>query len=165
MNSLKLIRYSDPKLKRSCLPVRKQTNRTEIRQLVNRMFKTMYMYRGFGLSAPQIGVALQIIVIDDRAGQKYTMINPEIISTNGKIEVEESNVTFPGVSGYTERHDNIVVSYLDCEGNKRRLQTNGAASATIQQQVDHLNGILFVDRMSRLQSSKIKKKMRKKYGD
>ena len=165
MNSLKLIRYSDPKLKSSCSPVRKQTDWAEVRQLVDRMFKTMYMYRGFGLSAPQVGVTLQIIVVDDQAGQKHTMINPKILSTEGQIEVEESNVTFPGVSGYTQRDDKIVVSYLDYEGNKRRLQVNGAASATIQQQIDHLNGILFTDRMSRLHSSKIKKKMKKKYGD
>jgi|TARA_Y100001970_G_scaffold289386_1_gene419571 peptide deformylase len=165
VNSLKLIRYSDPKLKRASSPVRKQTNWMEVRQLVDRMFKTMYMYRGFGLSAPQVGVALQIIVIDDQAGQKHTMINPKILSSEGKIEVEESNVTFPGVSGYTERDDKIVVSYLDYEGNPRRLQVNGAASAAIQQQIDHLNGILFTERMSRLHSEKIKKKMKKKYGD
>jgi len=161
---LKLIKYSDPKLKKPCTLVRRQSNWDEIRQLIKLMYKTMHVYRGFGLSAPQVGVSLRIIVVDDQGGNKYAMINPEIVSFDEKIDQEETCISYPGVTGYTKRYNKIVVSYLDLDAKQQKIQVKGHISALIQHEIDHLDGISYTNRMSKLHSDKINKKMKKKYG-
>lgn len=164
MQPLKLIKYSDPKFKRVCSHVRKQSNWKEIRQIIELMFKTMYVYRGFGLSAPQAGIALRIIVVDDQGDHKYAMINPKIVSFDEELELEEACISYPGVSGYTKRHNKIVVSYLDPDAKPHKIQLEGRISALIQHEIDHLDGISYTKRMSKLHSDRINKKMKKKYG-
>jgi peptide deformylase len=123
----------------------------EIRQIAIQMLQTMYSEDGIGLAAPQVGINKQLIVIDielkDQSKPPLVMINPEIKSTSGAIVTgEEGCLSIPEVFLDVRRPDRVTISYRDEEGKPQLLVTDGLLARVIQHEMDHLNGVLFVDR-------------------
>jgi peptide deformylase len=125
-------------------------------QLVDDMFVTMYEAPGVGLAAPQIGVSKQLFVIDvkDEEHEPAAVINPKIESTDEEVELTEGCLSVPGYVGEITRFNHVVVSGLDREGNKIRLEGEGLFAQCLQHEIDHLRGKLYKDRATNLRLSK-----------
>ena len=120
----------------------------KIKQLVDDMLETMYKFSGVGLAAPQVGVLKRVVVIDveDNNGP-YVFINPEIIKEKGEQEVEEGCLSFPNQFAKIIRPAEVSVKALDKDGKEFKLKAKGLLAQAISHEVDHLNGILFVDKI------------------
>lgn len=160
---LKILLYPDSKLKQIANSVRPNVNLSEVQQLIELMFKTMKFFKGIGLASPQIGIGLKIITLDlqDQKTNPLVLINPEIIKLNGEQNSIESCLSFPQATGNIKRAEEIEVRFLDENGNKKILQASGLLSACLQHEIDHLNGVLFLDKMSRLKKEMILKRYKK----
>lgn len=156
---LKILLYPDPKLKRICQPANKE-KLEEVNQFINLMFDTMNFYNGIGLAAPQVGVGMRVIV-GDVDGKQFAMINPEIVDSEGEITLLEGCLSFPYGTGEVSRNERIVVRFLDREWNEQEQAFEGLIAACIQHEIDHLNGILFIDRVSRMRKQILLKKSKK----
>ncbi len=138
----------------------------DMRQLMNDMLDTMYNAQGIGLAAIQIGIPKRIIVIDlskekEKKNPLY-FVNPEIIwSSREGATYEEGCLSVPGQFAEIDRPDKCHVKYLDYDGNKKELKTEGLLATCIQHEIDHLEGILFIDYLSKLKKSLIVKKLSK----
>lgn len=136
-------------LKQVCEPVGDIDG--EIRELAFDMAKTMYNADGVGLAAPQVGKFVRLIVVDcskDKSDLKY-LVNPEIISRNGRESGMEGCLSFPGLSLQVCRDREIEVSAFNLEGEELNFKASGLLSVCIQHEIDHLDGINFIDRVSR----------------
>ena len=164
MSILKIYQYPEPVLRHE---TQKITNFDEnLTQLVNDMGETMYEAPGIGLAAPQVGKSVKLIVVDtskDREGeQKFmAMVNPEIIAYEGKQLDEEGCLSVPELTANVNRYKKITVSYQDLEGKAHELTTEDRFAVVLQHEIDHLNGILFLDHLSSLKRSLYKKKVKK----
>ena len=121
-----------------------------IKQLVLDMFETMKLNKGVGLAAPQVGVLRRVIVIDitgviDEKEAKYVLINPVIIKSSGEQCIDEGCLSFPNMFGKVKRPMNITVETLDENGKKVNITAEGFLAQVIAHEIDHLNGVLFVD--------------------
>ena len=151
-------------LRKKSLPVDKVDK--NLQKLMDDMLETMYAAPGIGLAAIQIGVAKRVIVIDieQKEGQKKPIffVNPEIIekSKNNSI-YEEGCLSVPGQFAEIERPDCCHVRYLDYDGVKKKIKARGMLATCIQHEIDHLEGILFIDYLSKLKKSMIIKKLSK----
>jgi len=130
------------------------------------MYEIMYSANGVGLAAPQIGLNIRIFILDsgsrDKEKKPITMINPKIISLEDeKASYEEGCLSFPEHFAEIERPDKVKIEYLDKDNSKKISTFGGFESRIIQHELDHLNGILFVDHLSRLKRDVIIRKMRK----
>ena len=166
MANLTILTYPNPILKEKCLPVTEVTD--EIRTLLNDMVETMYQNAGIGLAAIQVGKLIRAIVIDigqDEHGNEgskvFKIINPEIIEEEGKIKYEEGCLSVPGVREDVIRAERIKLKALDENGTPIEINATGLLAICIQHELDHLNGILFVDRLSRIRKELIKGKLKK----
>ncbi len=124
----------------------------EIRILAQQMLQTMYSYDGIGLAAPQVGINKQLIVIDIHPDQPATpalvLVNPEITDRGGELcSGEEGCLSVPQVFMDVVRHDRVTVTYRDLDGRPQKLTTEGLLARVIQHEMDHLNGVMFVDRV------------------
>ena len=120
----------------------------KIRQLVDDMLETMRKYNGVGLAAPQVGVLKRIVVIDiDDGNGPFILINPEIIKEKGEQEVEEGCLSFPNKFAKIIRPAEVTVKALDKNGKEFKLKAKDLLAQAISHEVDHLNGILFVDKI------------------
>ena len=118
----------------------------EIKNLVKEMKKTMIQQNGVGLAANQIGKSLSIFVAYDNK-KFYTFINPEIVKFFGKEKImEEGCLSVPNVWGQIKRYEGVVISYQDLFGKKKKLKAKGLLAQIIQHEIDHLNGVLFIDK-------------------
>ena len=138
----------------------------EIITLLDDMAETMYNARGFGLAANQVGVLKRLIVMDCSTNEEepnlLKMINPEIItSTNEKSELEEGCLSIPEHKSNVVRPSKVEVSYMNVNGETEKLKAEGLLSACVQHEIDHLNGILFIDHISRLKRDMIIRKVKK----
>jgi peptide deformylase len=138
----------------------------EIRFLINDMLETMYDAPGIGLAAIQIGVPKRVIVIDlsknDEEKNPLHFINPEIIIKSDNDAVyEEGCLSVPGQYAEINRPDKCKIKYLDFEGNEKILEAEGLLATCIQHEMDHLEGILFIDHLSKLKKTMIIKKLSK----
>ena len=138
----------------------------EIITLLNDMAETMYNAPGIGLAANQVGVLKRLIVIDCSTEEEepnlLKMINPEIItSTNEKSELEEGCLSIPEHKSNVVRPSKVEVSYMNLNGETEKLTAEGLLSACLQHEIDHLNGILFIDHISRLKRDMIIRKVKK----
>jgi peptide deformylase len=138
----------------------------EIRKLVDDMAESMYAAEGIGLAAVQIGVAKRVIVIDldQKEGKKNprAFINPKILwASDEKAVFEEGCLSVPEIWDDVERPARIKAEYLDRDGNKQLLEADGILATCLQHEMDHLNGILFIDHLSRLKRSMALKKLTK----
>jgi peptide deformylase len=141
----------DPVLRTKAAPVAQISEET--RQLIRDMFETMYAEEGVGLAAPQVGISERIIVIDPHNDEiePFALINPEIIEVSKDTEKgEEGCLSIPGLRDLVERSVRVVVRGTTPEGELRELDLSGLPARIIQHEVDHLDGILFFDRLSPL---------------
>lgn len=146
----------------------------EIRTLVTDMGETMFAAPGVGLAAPQIGVNKRIIVYDANAGEKEdsgkneynALINPEIVSSGGSIISEnEACLSVKDYSADVKRYETVTVEALDIDGNKITIDAKGILAVIMQHEIDHLDGVLFIDRISLLKRTLYKKKLKKKLNE
>lgn len=163
MAILDIVYYGDPKLEEVSEPVREVT--PEIRKLVKDMFETMYYTNGVGLSAPQIGVNKRILVIDTSGGtdrtKQVTLINPVVIDQNGEQKGQEGCLSFPGLFADVVRANNVKVRGLDLEGKQVEMDGSELLARALLHEIDHLDGILFIQRMKKADREQIIKKMKK----
>ena len=138
----------------------------DLQRLIEDMFETMYDAQGIGLAGPQIGVSRRVIVVDvkeDEGPGPFAMINPRIVQASAETEKgEEGCLSIPGVSGVVNRPAAVVVEGLDREGKPMRLEADGLLARCLQHEIDHLDGILFLDRLSPLKRSMALRKYRKR---
>ncbi len=160
-------------LRQKAVPVAKVTE--AVRQLVRDMLESMYAAKGVGLAAEQVGHTESICVIDvPRDAEKeacreenaavtmpLVLINPEILATEGKQRNEEGCLSFPEIGAPITRADKVTVTYTDLDGARVTVSARGLLSRAIQHEVDHLNGILLVDRMSAMQKMSVSGQLRR----
>lgn len=164
MAILKILTYPDPRLKKKSTPVEKIDK--EIEKLLDDMAETMYDAPGVGLAAPQVGINLRVIVIDISARQEDSpglieLINPVIISTEGVQVQEEGCLSIPGFSSEVKRKTKVKVQGLDRKGKLAEYEGNGLLARAFQHEIDHIDGIFYIDRLSRLKRELLKKKIEK----
>ncbi len=158
MAILKLHKYGSPVLREKAMQVAKVDN--EIRELVENMIETMYAEGGVGLAAPQVGVSKKIIVIDTEEKGIIVLINPVIIKREGESKEEEGCLSVPGVYSPVRRSYSITVEALDLDENKIRITQEGFLAIALQHEIDHLEGYLFIDRLSPAKRLMIKDKLK-----
>jgi len=164
MTVRKILMEPDPILRQKSQPVDKVDDLT--RKLMDDMLETMYLAPGIGLAAIQIGVPKRIIVLDiskdPEKKEPVYFVNPVIVSTSkNNITYEEGCLSVPGQFAEIDRPDRCHVKYLDYNGNYKELKSEGLLATCIQHEIDHLEGILFIDYLSNLKKSIIIKKLSK----
>ena len=136
-----------------------------LRTLVDDMVETMYAAPGVGLAAPQIGVPLQVCVIDlsvgKRGGELLTLVNPEFIERDGMQLEEEGCLSLPGFNATVARPSRVVVRAFDSHGNERTIEGTALLARALQQEIDHLEGRLFLDRLRGITRDIIVRKIKK----
>ena len=159
---LNILKYPDKRLRTIAKPV-VRVDKT-IKQQVKDMFETMYEATGIGLAATQVNFHQRIIVIDisDQYNEPICLINPEIIEESGEIQCEEGCLSVPDYYEIVVRANDIKVKALNQNGESFELEASEMLSVCIQHEIDHLNGILFVDHLSKLKQKRLKKKTEKK---
>ena len=159
---LDILKYPDKRLRTIAKPV-VSVDET-IRQQVKDMFETMYEAPGIGLAATQVNFHQRIIVIDisDQCNEPICLINPEIIEKSGEIQWEEGCLSVPDYYENVIRANDIKVQALNQNGETFELEASEMLSVCIQHEIDHLDGILFVDHLSKLKQKRLKKKTEKK---
>jgi peptide deformylase len=161
---LEILKYPDPRLKKVAGPV--QSFDLNLHRLLDHMAETMYGADGIGLAAPQVGESLRIFVIDlgpgdNRKPKLHEFINPVLSSGEGCIAFEEGCLSVPGITEEVNRKEKITVHYQDRNGGEQVLHAEGLLAVAIQHENDHLDGILFVEKLSLLKKRLIKKKLEK----
>ncbi len=175
---MEILKYPDPRLREVSKKVTEFG--PEIKQLAADMMETMYDASGIGLAAPQVGKLIQMLVIDCRprdtneryeieemgelerhVTQPLVIINPKIVAQKGKTTFDEGCLSVPSFYETVERADVIELQYEDLNGEKKTLKTDGLLAIVIQHEMDHLEGTLFIDRLSFVKSNKIKNTIKK----
>ena len=151
--------YGDPMLRRTAALVGEVT--PEIRQVIADMVETMYHQVGIGLAAPQVGIPYRLLVMDDGAGGARALIDPVITSRSGSVVAEEGCLSLPGIFAVVERSKSITVQATDEDGQPFDLEAAGMQSRVIQHEMDHLEGVLFIDHLSPVARDRIKKRIQK----
>jgi len=151
--------YGDPVLRQVATPVREIT--AEIKRIIADMTETMWHQVGIGLAAPQVGLPHRILVMDDGTGGAQALINPVIENRSGTIREEEGCLSLPGVFGVVERTKTITVRAMDADGKPVSLEATGLKARIVQHELDHLDGVLFIDRLPPVTRDRIKKKIQK----
>jgi peptide deformylase len=151
--------YGDPVLRQVATPVRDIT--AEIKRIIADMTETMWHQVGIGLAAPQVGLPYRILVMDDGTGGAQALINPEIETRSGTIREEEGCLSLPGVFGVVERSKTITVKAMDEDGKPVSFEATGLKARIVQHELDHLDGVLFIDRLPPVTRDRIKKKIQK----
>ena len=164
MSKRKIVIEPDPILRKKSETLEKVDD--ELRSLLDDMLETMYSAPGIGLAAVQIGILKRLIVIDiSKEKEKKNplfLINPEIISKSESTSIyEEGCLSIPGHFAEIERPAECHIKFIDYEGKKREIKASGLLSTCIQHEVDHLNGVLFIDYLSKLKKDMIIKKLAK----
>lgn len=164
MAILPIITLADPVLRKPSLPVERVDD--ELRRLMDDMLATMYDAPGVGLAAIQVAVPRRVVVIDvsgdDEAKQPLCLVNPEIVSLGDELRVyEEGCLSIPDVKVEIERPATAVVRYIDRQGLQQELHAEGLLATALQHEIDHLNGKLIVDFMSRLKRDMVVRRFKK----
>ena len=161
----KILTEPDPILRKKCEPLEKVD--AETKKLMDDMLETMYAAPGIGLAAVQVGILKRLVVIDiSKAEEKKKpifLINPQIIRQSKKTSVyEEGCLSLPGQFAEIERPAECTLKYIDYNGKEKELKADGLLATCVQHEVDHLNGILFIDYLSKLKKDMIIRKLVKK---
>ncbi len=162
MSRRALLRWPDKRLRTPAAPVGKITD--EVHQIWTEMVAIMDEMPGYGLAAPQIGVMQRLAVVDcsTERGRAILLADPEIISTDPKMRPhEEASPNLPGVSAKLERSAKVMVSFTDHHGMRVRHEFEGLWATSVQHQIDHLNGRMFFDNLSRTKRAILLKKAAK----
>jgi peptide deformylase len=167
MALLNLRLVPDAVLREVAQPVAKIT--PAILQLMDDMLETMYEEAGVGLAAPQIGVLQRVIVIDVHAGKEHLtpqplqMVNPEIIAKSEETSIyEEGCLSIPQAHGDVERPARVTVRYMDRDGQEQQIDADGLLATCVQHEIDHLNGVLFIDHLSPLKRNMVMRRYQKR---
>lgn len=160
---LKIVTYPDPVLSSKAEPVEEVTE--EIRDLMDRMLAVMYDAPGVGLAAPQVGVSKRIIVLDasrsENGRNPIRLVNPEIVCGEGAVSSEEGCLSLPDFTGEIKRNETVTVKGLDENGKEVTFYADGVLAIIFQHEIDHLDGVLLVDRVSRLKRDIYRRKRKK----
>jgi len=167
-----------PVLKKPADPVAAVTD--DLRKLIDDMYETMYASRGIGLAAPQVGQSVRVIVIDvdqvddsetddhgdkqsrGKPGKPMCMVNPDIVWTSDEMNTyEEGCLSIPGQYAPVERPEKVRVRFLDYQGAQQELEADGLLATCIQHEIDHINGVLFLDHLSTLKRDMLLRKLKK----
>lgn len=160
--TVRQLRYlGDPVLRETCREVEAVDD--EVRALVDDLMETMYAADGVGLAAPQIGVPLRVFVFDvrDEDLDAGALVNPRIVEASGTQRESEGCLSIPGLEDIVERSERVVVEGLDRNGEPVRIEADGLLSRCLQHEKDHLDGVLFIDRVSPLKRRMLLKKWSK----
>lgn len=162
MALLPILRFPDPRLRHRAEPV--VVFDETLRQFAADMAETMYEAPGIGLAATQVNVHRRLVVIDvsEDKSDLLVMVNPQILSAEGAREGEEGCLSVPGVYDTVERAERVSVRYQDLNGAVHTLQADEMLAVCIQHEIDHLDGKVFVDYLSRLKQTRIRQKLEKK---
>jgi len=165
MTKLAILRYPDPRLYTRAAPVQRFDQ--GLRKLVQDMAETMYAAPGIGLAATQVDVHQRLLIIDlsEAHDQLQVYINPEIIQRAGQQQLEEGCLSVPGIYDFVQRAEQIRVRAHDQDGQWFEQQAEGLLAVCIQHEMDHLDGKVFVDYLSRLKRDRIKTKLIKRLRD
>ncbi len=160
--TMNIVYYPDPALRRGGKPITEIT--PELRETAKSMLELMYAYKGVGLAAPQVGLELNLLVLnpsgdkqDDQ--EELVLINPKITARSGTDFAEEGCLSFPGIYADVERHMEIEVEYQDLGDEPRKLKSDDFLARIIQHELDHLTGVLFVDRLSSIEKLQVRGKL------
>ena len=158
---LDILQYPDPRLRLRAAPV--VSVDAPVRELIDNMAQTMYQAPGIGLAAIQVGVPKRVVVIDisQERNDLKVFVNPEIVMREGDAVMDEGCLSVPGVYEPVARAQKIRVRALDREGKPFELEADGLLAVCIQHEIDHLDGKVFVDYLSRLKQQRIRKKLEK----
>ena len=161
MALLQILEFPDPRLRNRAQPVTQVD--ASLRTLIDDMFETMYAAPGIGLAAPQVNVAKRVLVLDlsEKQDQPLVLINPELLERTGLEETEEGCLSVPGYFDKVTRAEKIRVRALDRDGKQIEFDADGLLAVCIQHEIDHLDGKLFVDYLSELKRTRIRKKLEK----
>jgi peptide deformylase len=162
MSLLPLYLLGQPLLRQRSAEIR--TVDDDVRRLIDDMFETMDAARGVGLAANQVGVARRVAVIDAE-GQRFAMVNPVIVSSEGRSVAEEGCLSIPDLYGDVSRPERIVLEALDRDGKPFRLESDGLVARAVQHEVDHLDGILFLDHLSLMRRRLLLARWKRDLGD
>ncbi len=161
--SLEILTYPHPVLARKADPI--PTITPDLAALVADMAETMYQNKGIGLAAPQIGRSIQLVIIDLSGPEQRTgltpLINPVITHKEGLVESDEGCLSLPHLRGVVSRAERVQVQAKDLEGKEVTIDADGLLAICLQHELDHLNGRLLLDRVSRLKRSLYDKKVSK----
>lgn len=175
---LEVLKFPDPRLRKKGVAVKQVT--PELKKLAEDMLETMYTENGIGLAAPQVAQSIRLLVIDTRprdedgnvvlenlseleraVPQPVVIFNPEITASRDKTTFEEGCLSVPGFYETVERFESIEVKGLDIDGKEITIKTDGLLAICLQHEMDHLDGKLFIDRLSFVKSSRIKTRIQK----
>lgn len=162
MSLLPLHLLGSPVLRQHSLEVKSVDD--EVRRLVDDMFETMDAAKGVGLAANQVGVARRVAVVDVD-GDRFAMIDPRIVDTEGRAVAEEGCLSIPEIFADVVRPDRVVIEALDSEGNPYRKEAVGLKARAIQHEIDHLDGILFLDHLSLIKRQMLLARWRREHKD
>ena len=160
MAVLSVRKYGDPLLRRRAEPVREVT--ADMRRLAEDMIETMYDEAGIGLAAPQVGHSIRLMVVGDERGRSpQALVNPVITEQGGAITAEEGCLSIPGVFADVTRAEWVQLEARDLDGQPVSIRAKGFRARVFQHEMDHLDGILFIDRLDAMTRDRIKRKIRK----
>lgn len=162
MALLAILQYPDERLHKVARPV--QTVDERIRTLAADMAQTMYEARGIGLAATQVDVHERVVVIDlsEERNALMVLVNPVITHKEGQTVYEEGCLSVPGIYDKVTRAERITAEYLDLDGNRQTIDTDGLLAICIQHEIDHLDGKVFVEYLSPLKQNRIRTKIKKR---
>ena len=162
MEKLRIIKYGNPILRMKAGRVDRIDD--SIRKLTDDMILTMQWDGGIGLAAPQVAESIALLVVDhsliDEDGEPTAYINPEVIDSEGEAVMEEGCLSIPDIREDVKRPEIITVCYQNIDGEQREERFDGLLARILQHEIDHLNGVLFVDRVSPLKKQLLKKELR-----
>jgi peptide deformylase len=163
MSKLEIVTIPDPILRKAAAPVERVDE--ALRKLARDMLETMYAAPGIGLAAPQVGVSRRLVVLDVADGEEkrpMVLVNPEIVTLGSETRIyEEGCLSIPDVKVEIQRPATLTVRYLDLEGQSQELAADGLLATAVQHEIDHLDGRLIIDFLSRLKRDMIIRRFRK----
>jgi len=163
MALLEIRKYPDEVLKRKAAPVASVDG--DLQRLIDDMVETMYAAPGIGLAAPQVGASKRLIVIDvsirEENSPLLVLINPEVLEAEGLVECEEGCLSVPQYLASVKRAERVVVKAFDRHGKALQIEGTGLLSRALQHEIDHLDGLLFVDRLSSIKREFFRKRYQK----
>ena len=158
-----IVKYGDPILEKPGAPVKKFN--AELEELAEDMFASMYAAQGVGLAAPQIGLSLRLAVVDVTGGKnpeaKIVLANPEVIHAEGEVREEEGCLSIPGFRGYVMRPQFVTIKAQNANGESFEIRGENLLARAFCHEIDHLNGILFLQHLSMLKRDLIRRKIKK----
>ena len=164
MSDMKIYTYPDPVLKTPAEQIRDING--DLQRVIDRMIETMYLAPGIGLAANQVGLLKRVIVFDGSPSEDepnpHVLINPEIVASEGSAKWDEACLSVPDYTADVVRKTRVQVKGLDRHGNPLGFEAEDLLAVCLQHEIDHLDGVLFIDRISSLKRALYKKKLKKK---